>query len=78
MCSLPVAVIWGGAAVTPSPSFFVTVHAAVEFSRHLSLVTVAGAIFVGFGVKLIALNLFFLKARSLRGWRISSSGSIES
>ena len=40
-----VAVIWGMAAVTPGPNFFITAHTAVDSSRRSSLFTVSGIVF---------------------------------
>ena len=39
-----VTVIWGFAAVTPGPNFFITVHTAVGSNRRLSLFTVLGIV----------------------------------
>lgn len=39
-----VAVIWGLAAITPGPNFFITVHTAIGTTRRLSLFTVLGIV----------------------------------
>jgi RhtB (resistance to homoserine/threonine) family protein len=39
-----VSVIWGFAAITPGPNFFITVHTAIGSSRRLSFFTVLGII----------------------------------
>ena len=42
---IAVAAIWGMAAVTPGPNFFITVHTAVDSNRRSSLLTVLGIVF---------------------------------
>ena len=39
-----VSVIWGVAAITPGPNFFITVHTAISANRRLSLFTVLGIV----------------------------------
>jgi len=39
-----VSVIWGVAAITPGPNFFITVHTAIDTTQRLSLFTVLGIV----------------------------------
>ncbi len=39
-----VSVIWGMAAITPGPNFFITIHTAIGTTRRLSLFTVLGIV----------------------------------
>lgn len=39
-----VSMIWGVAAITPGPNFFITVHTAIGTTRYLSLFTVFGIV----------------------------------
>ena len=81
---IAVSAIWGVAAITPGPNFFITVHTAIGSTRRLSLFTVLGIVagtlvwsisgYLGISILLKTAPILYFSLKILGGLYLAYAG----